>query len=101
MAVKKQIPESCYVPFVGAESLFQGVIGRWGLKEAFMAIVKMTLEEALKLKGTTDWDAVNALSDEQIIEAAKNDPDSAWQAKRNWKSLSALEKPLVKLKEQL
>jgi len=42
-----------------------------------MVIVKMTLEEALKLKGTTDWDAVNALIDEQIIEAAKIDPDSA------------------------
>lgn len=42
-----------------------------------MAIVKMTLEEALKLKGTTNWDEVNALTDEEIIAAAKSDPDSA------------------------
>ena len=61
-----------------------------------MAIIKLALEEALKLKGTTDWDAVNALTDEQIIEAAKNDTDSALPSeeelkqfkrfKKNWKS---------------
>jgi hypothetical protein len=42
-----------------------------------MKIVKMTLEEALKLKGQTNWDEVEALLDQEIIEAAKNDPDSA------------------------
>lgn len=40
-------------------------------------MIKMTLEQALKLKGKTNWDAVSALSDEEIIEAAKSDPDSA------------------------
>ena len=42
-----------------------------------MAIVKISGKAALKMKGTTDWNAVDALTDEEIIEAAKNDPDSA------------------------
>ncbi|WP_338845651.1 hypothetical protein V8J88_18200 [Massilia sp. W12] len=41
-----------------------------------MAIIKITGEEALKRKGTTDWDTLDALTDEQIADAAKNDPDS-------------------------
>lgn len=64
-------------PLLVLKAYSKALLADEDLKEAFMAIVKMTLEEALKLKGTTDWDAVNALSDEQIIEAAKNDPDSA------------------------
>ena len=43
-----------------------------------MAIVKISGKDTTKLKGTTDWDAVDALSDEEIAEAARNDPDSAY-----------------------
>jgi hypothetical protein len=43
-----------------------------------MAIVKITGKEALKIKGTTDWNAVDALTDDEITEASKSDPDSAY-----------------------
>jgi hypothetical protein len=42
-----------------------------------MAIKRISAEDAKKLKGKTDWSEVDSLSDEQIEEAAKNDPDSA------------------------
>ncbi len=42
-----------------------------------MTIIKISGKDILKIKGSTDWDAVNALTDEEIIEAAKSDPDSA------------------------
>jgi len=41
-----------------------------------MAKVKYTLEEAKKLKSDTDWEAVRALTEEEIHEAALSDPDA-------------------------
>lgn len=51
-----------------------------------MTIVKISGKEALKIKGTTDWDAVDALTDEEIVEAAKNDPDSAYPSDEELKN---------------
>lgn len=38
---------------------------------------KKQLEEAKRVLAAFDWSKVDALTDEQIIEAAKNDPDSS------------------------
>lgn len=38
---------------------------------------KKQLEESRRLLAAFDWSRVDALTDEQIITAAKNDPDSA------------------------
>jgi hypothetical protein len=43
-----------------------------------MAIVRYTAEEALKLKTETDFERVDALTDEEVEQAAKSDPDSFW-----------------------
>ena len=51
-----------------------------------MAIIKITGKEALKIKGTTDWDAFDALTDEEIAEAAKSDPDSAYPSDEELKN---------------
>jgi len=42
-----------------------------------MAIKKITSEEAKNIKGKTDWEEVDELTDEEIEKAAKSDPDSA------------------------
>jgi hypothetical protein len=42
-----------------------------------MSLVKFTSEEAKKLAGQSDIERFNALTDEEIEEAAKSDPDSA------------------------
>ncbi len=42
-----------------------------------MAIKKISSEEAKKIKGTTNWNEVDSLTDERIKEAAKKDEDSA------------------------
>jgi len=42
-----------------------------------MAIVKITQEEARTVKGVTDAEKLRQKTDEEISEAARNDPDSA------------------------
>jgi hypothetical protein len=42
-----------------------------------MVIKKISSEEAKKIKGTTNWNEVDALTDKQIEEAAKEDVDTA------------------------
>lgn len=42
-----------------------------------MAIVKITKEEARHSKGVTDAEKLRQKTDEEIEEAARNDPDSA------------------------
>lgn len=51
-----------------------------------MTIVKISGKDALTLKGSTDWDAVDALTDEEIAEAARNDPDSAYPSDEELKN---------------
>lgn len=41
-----------------------------------MAIKKISADEAKKIKGKTDWEKVDDLSDEEIKEAVENDPDT-------------------------
>lgn len=41
-----------------------------------MTIIKLSGKEVLKIKGTTDWAAFDALPDEESIEVAKDGPDS-------------------------
>ena len=41
-----------------------------------MVIKKISAEEAKKLKGKTNWDEVDKITDQEIEEAAKNDPDT-------------------------
>ena len=55
-----------------------------------MATVKISGTEALKVNGPTDWDAFDALTDEQIIEAAKNDPDSAYPSDEELKKFKCV-----------
>ncbi len=42
-----------------------------------MAIIRITQEEARHRKGETDLERVRQKTDEEIEEAARNDPDSA------------------------
>ncbi len=42
-----------------------------------MAIKKISKQEAMKLEGTTNWDEVDALTEEDIAEAVKLDKDSS------------------------
>jgi hypothetical protein len=41
-----------------------------------MTIKKISAEEAKKLKGKTNWNDVDKITDKEIEEAAKNDPDT-------------------------
>ena len=41
-----------------------------------MATVKRTIEQARKIKGKTDWEAVEKLTDDDIQEATKDDTDN-------------------------
>ena len=47
------------------------------IRRLFMAIKKITAEQAKKLKGKTNWQEVDEITDEEIERAAKDDPDSA------------------------
>ena len=42
-----------------------------------MTIKKISAEKAKKVKGKTNWEDVDNLTDEEIEEAAKSDPDTA------------------------
>lgn len=42
-----------------------------------MTIKRVSAEEAKRIKGTTDWERIDKLTDAEIEEAARNDPDSA------------------------
>ncbi len=43
-----------------------------------MAIKQYTLEELKKLKGKSDLERLKNMTEEELEEAAKSDPDSAW-----------------------
>lgn len=43
-----------------------------------MAIVRHTKEELKKIKGKTDAERLKNITEEELEEAAKSDPDSAW-----------------------
>lgn len=41
-------------------------------------IIRTTLKEALKTKGNTDWKRFDSITDEQLEEMVKNDPDDVY-----------------------
>jgi|GEM_PF-1995995 len=43
-----------------------------------MAIVRYTKEELKKLKGKTDKERLENITEDELEEAAKSDPDSDW-----------------------
>jgi hypothetical protein len=51
-----------------------------------MTVVKISGKDVLKIKGTTDWAAFDALTDEEIAEAAKSDLDSAYPSAEELKN---------------
>lgn len=51
------------------------------IRRLFMIIKKITAEQAKKLKGKTNWQEVDEITDEEIAKAAKDDPDSALPTK--------------------
>ena len=57
-----------------------------------MAIKKISAEEAKKVKGKTDWKEVDTLTDEEIEEAAKSDPDTALPTEEELKQFKKLKK---------
>ena len=57
-----------------------------------MTIKKITPEEAKNLKGKTDWEEVDKLTDEEIEEAAKSDPDSALPSDEELKKFKRVNK---------
>lgn len=42
-----------------------------------MTIKRISVEEAKRIKGSTDWERIDKLTDAEIEEAARSDPDSA------------------------
>lgn len=57
-----------------------------------MAIKKISAEDAKKQKGKTNWKELDSLTDEEIEEAAKDDPDSALPSEDDLKGF----KPVTK-----
>lgn len=57
-----------------------------------MAIKKITADEIKKLKGNTHWEAIDEMTDEEIEEAAKNDPDSALPTDEELKQFKPIKK---------
>lgn len=53
-----------------------------------MAKVTYTAEEAKKLKGDTDWDLVDKMTDEEIHQAALDDPDCAVSTEEDLKKFT-------------
>lgn len=51
-----------------------------------MTIRKITSDEVKNIKGDTDWNEVDNLTDEEIEKAAKSDPDSALPTDEELKS---------------
>lgn len=57
-----------------------------------MAIKKITAEQVKKLKGKTDWQEIDKLTDEEIEQAAKDDPDSALPTDEELKQFKPVKK---------
>jgi hypothetical protein len=57
-----------------------------------MAIKKISNEEAMKLEGTTNWDEVDALTEEDIAEAVKLDKDSSLLTDEELKQFESVQK---------
>jgi len=49
-------------------------------------ITRVTLKQALKMKGETDWERVHALTDEDIERAVAEDPDQSFWTEEDWKN---------------
>ena len=47
-------------------------------------LVRMTLEEAKRISSKTDWDRVDAMTDEEIEKAIKEDTDSVPELTEEW-----------------
>jgi len=45
--------------------------------DRIMSIKKISAEEARKQKGKTNWEEIDKITDKEIEEAAKSDPDTA------------------------
>jgi hypothetical protein len=57
-----------------------------------MATKKVSSEEAKKIKGTTNWNEVDKLTDKQIEEAAKEDEDSVLPTDEELKEFKSVRK---------
>ncbi|MCL7422131.1 MAG: hypothetical protein M8364_14625 [Methylobacter sp.] len=57
-----------------------------------MAIKKISAEEVKKLKGKTNWQEVDEITDEEIEDAAKSDPDSALPTDEELKQFKPVKK---------
>jgi hypothetical protein len=57
-----------------------------------MTIKKISAEEAKNQKGKTNWDEVDKITDEEIEEAAKSDPDTALPTEEELKQFKPAKK---------
>lgn len=57
-----------------------------------MAIKKISAEEAQKLKGTTNWEEVDNITDEEIEKTSKDDPDTALPTDEELKQFKPVKK---------
>ena len=57
-----------------------------------MAIKKISAEEVKKQRGKTNWQKVDEITDEEIEEAAKSDPDSALPTEEELKQFKPVKK---------
>ncbi|MGB3586308.1 MAG: BrnA antitoxin family protein [Tunicatimonas sp.] len=48
------------------------------MKKQKEKIVRYSAEEIKKMKGNTDWERVDAITDEELEEIVKNDPDDVY-----------------------
>ncbi len=53
---------------------------------------KITSEEAKKIKGKTNWDEVDSLTDEDIEKSAKDDPDTSMPTEQELENFKPIEK---------
>ena len=49
-------------------------------------ITRVSLKQARKIKGETDWARVDALTDEDIERAVADDPDQSFWTDEDWKN---------------
>ena len=57
-----------------------------------MVTKKISAADAKKQKGKTNWDEVDALTEKEIEEAAKNDPDTALPSEEELKKFKPVKK---------
>ena len=66
-----------------------------------MTIVQYTVDEMKKIKSKTDWQKVDAMTDEDIIRAVEGDPDARLLGKEDLKKMRRRGSQKVRAKDHI